>query len=172
MEQRARTHADLDAMLIGQKSVPKGCRVLNVSPQGMMLQCEPDGRLLTFRDSDLVDIHLTVQHGGGRKKFAIPAIVNRVDIKSIDVVFQHPNSELLKLIEAYRISDAHMMEASIALSPHEGYGITQQARRYRERARGRARPQAEPPPGTLPRTGDGYTLRLYCCRRLPLHIRH
>jgi hypothetical protein len=120
MEQRARTHADLDAMLIGQKSVPKGCRVLNVSPQGMMLQCEPDGRLLTFRDSDLVDIHLTVQHGGGRKKFAIPAIVNRVDIKSIDVVFQHPNSELLKLIEAYRVSDAHMMKASIAHSPHEG----------------------------------------------------
>ena len=120
MEQRARPHADLDAMLIGQKSVPKGCRVLNVSPQGMMLQCEPDGRLLTFRDSDLVDIHLTVQHGGGRKKFAIPAIVNRVDIKSIDVVFQHPNSELLKLIEAYRVSDAHMMEASIAHSPHEG----------------------------------------------------
>jgi hypothetical protein len=120
MEQRARTHPDLDAMLIGQKSVPKGCRVLNVSPQGMMLQCEPDGRLLTFRDADLVDVHLTVQHGGGRKKFAIPAIVNRVDIKSIDVVFQHPNSELLKLIEAYRVSDAHMMQASIALSPHEG----------------------------------------------------
>jgi hypothetical protein len=120
MEQRARTHTDLDAMLIGQKSVPKGCRVLNVSPQGMMLQCEPDGRLLTFRDSDLVDIHLTVQRGGSRKKFAIPAIVNRVDIKSIDVVFQHPNSELLKLIEAYRVSDAHMMEASIALSPQEG----------------------------------------------------
>jgi hypothetical protein len=119
MEQHARTHADLDAMLIGQKSVPKGCRVLNVSPQGMMLQCEPDGRLLTFRDADLVDIHLTVQHGGGRKKFSIPAIVNRVDIKSIDVVFQHPNSELLKLIEAYRISDAHMMEASIAHSQKE-----------------------------------------------------
>ena len=77
---------------------------------------EPDGRLLTFRDADLVDIHLTVHHGVERKKFAIPAIVNRVDIKSIDVVFQHPNSELLKLIEAYRISDTHMMEASIALS--------------------------------------------------------
>ncbi len=119
MKQHARTHADLDAMLIGQKTVPKGCRVLNVSPQGMMLQCEPDGRLLTFRDADLVDIHLTVQHGGGRKKFAIPSIVNRVDIKSIDVVFQHPNSELLKLIEAYRISDTHMMEASIAHSPME-----------------------------------------------------
>jgi len=119
MKQHARTHADLDAMLIGQKTIPKGCRVLNVSPQGMMLQCEPDGRLLTFRDADLVDVHLTVQHGGGRKKFAIPSIVNRVDIKSIDVVFQHPNSELLKLIEAYRTSDAHMMEASIALSPPE-----------------------------------------------------
>jgi len=119
MKQHARTHTDLDAMLIGQKTVPKGCRVLNVSPQGMMLQCEPDGRLLTFRDADLVDIHLTVQHGGGRKKFAIPAIVNRVDIKSIDVDFKHPNSELLKLIEAYRISDAHMMEASIAHSPQD-----------------------------------------------------
>ena len=119
MKQHARTHTDIDAMLIGQKTVPKGCRVLNVSPQGMMLQCEPDGRLLTFRDADLVDVHLTVQHDGGRKKFAIPAIVNRVDIKSIDVVFQHPNPELLKLIEAYRISDAHMMEASIALSQQE-----------------------------------------------------
>jgi hypothetical protein len=119
MKQQARSHADLDAMLIGQKTVPKGCRVLNVSPQGMMLQCEPDGRLLTFREADLVDIHLTVNHGGSRKKFSIPAIVNRVDIKSIDVVFQHPNSELLKLIEAYRISDAHMMEASIAHSPQE-----------------------------------------------------
>lgn len=119
MKQHARSHTDLDAMLIGQKTVPKGCRVLNVSPQGMMLQCEPDGRLLTFRDSDLVDVHLTVQHGGGRKKFAIPSIVNRVDIKSIDVVFQHPNSELLKLIETYRTSDAHMMEASIAFSPQD-----------------------------------------------------
>jgi hypothetical protein len=119
MGQHARTPADLDAMLIGQKTVPKGCRVLNVSPQGMMLQCEPDGRLLTFRDADLVEVHLTVQHDGGRKKFAIPSIVNRVDLKSIDVVFQHPNTELLKLIEAYRISDAHMMEASIALSPQE-----------------------------------------------------
>jgi hypothetical protein len=119
MKQQARTHADLDAMLIKQKKAPRGCRVLNVSPQGMMLECEPDGRLLIFRDSDLVDIHLTVQHGGGRKEFAIPAIVNRVDIKSLDVVFQHPNSELLKLIEAYRISDAHMMEASITHSPQE-----------------------------------------------------
>ena len=67
MKQQARTHADLDAMLIGQKTIPKGFRVLNVSPQGMMLHCEPDGRLLTFRDADLVDVHLTVQHGGGRK---------------------------------------------------------------------------------------------------------
>jgi len=119
MKQHARTHADLDAMLIDQKNASRGCRVLNVSPQGMMLECEPDGRLLMFRDADLVDIHLTVQHGGGRKEFAMPAIVNRVDIKSIDVVFQHPNSELLKLIEAYRISDAHMMEASITHSPQE-----------------------------------------------------
>jgi hypothetical protein len=38
------------------------------------------------------------------------------------VVFQHPNAELLKLIEAYRLSDAHMMEASIAHSPNEGGG--------------------------------------------------
>ncbi len=119
MKQHARTRADLDAMLNDQKSAHRGCRVLNVSPQGMMLECEPDGRLLTFRDADLVNIYLTVQHGSGRKKFTIPAIVNRVDIKSLDVVFQHPNSELLKLIEAYRISDAHMMEASVALSSQE-----------------------------------------------------
>jgi len=119
MVQHARTHADLNAMLIGQKTVPKGCHVLNVSPQGMLLQCEPDGRLLTFRDGDPIDIHLSVQHAGNRKKFSIPAVVNHVDIKRIDVVFQHPNAELLKLIEAYRVSDAHMMEASIAHSKQE-----------------------------------------------------
>ena len=41
----ARTPVDINAMLIGQKTVPKGCRVRNVSQQGMLLQCEPDGRL-------------------------------------------------------------------------------------------------------------------------------
>jgi len=119
MAQQARTHADLNAMLVGQKSAPKGCHVLNVSPQGMLLQCKPDGRLLSFREGDPIDIHLSVQHAGKRKQFTIPAIVNHVDIKRIDVVFQQPNNELLKLIEAYRVSDAHMVEGTIAHSKQE-----------------------------------------------------
>lgn len=103
----------LNALLIGTRTVPSGCRVLNVSQQGMSLQCDPDGRLLTFSSGDTVDIYLSVQHANGHNKFTIPAIVSHVDENTIDTVFHCTDPELAGLIESYRTSESHNLEASI-----------------------------------------------------------
>ena len=103
----------LKALLIGKRTVPSGCRVLNVSQQGMSLQCNPDGRLLTFSNGDNADIYLSVQHLNGCNKFTIPAIVSHVNESTIDVVFHCTDPELAGLIESYRISNSHNLEASI-----------------------------------------------------------
>ncbi len=87
--------------------------MLHVSQQGMSLQCDPDGRLLTFSSGDTVDIYLSVQHANGHNKFTIPAIVSHVDESTIDLVFHCTDPELAGLIESYRTSESHNLEASI-----------------------------------------------------------
>lgn len=115
MERRrqARTPVNINALLIGEKTVPKGCRVINVSQYGMLLYCEADGRLSTFNDGDTVDIHLTVQHAGEQKKLTIPSYVRHVAENSVDVEFHHPDPILMDLIESYRVSDQHKLEAAL-----------------------------------------------------------
>lgn len=103
----------LQALLIGKRTVPSGCKVLNVSQQGMSLQCNPDGRLLTFSNGDNADIYLSVQHINGHNKFTIPAIVSHVNESTIDLVFHCTDPELAGLIESYRTSNSHNLEASI-----------------------------------------------------------
>ena len=103
----------LNAQLIGKRTLPGGCRVIRVSQQGMSLQCDPDGRLLTFSSGDSVDIYLSAQHANGHNKFTIPAIVSHVDESTIDLVFHCTNPELAGLIESYRTSESHKLEASI-----------------------------------------------------------
>jgi hypothetical protein len=115
MERRrqARTPVNINALLIGEKTVPKGCRVINVSQYGMLLYCEADGRLSTFNDGDNVDIHLAVQHAGEQKKLTIPSYVRHVADNSVDVEFHQPDPILMDLIESYRVSDKHKLEASL-----------------------------------------------------------
>lgn len=116
MERRrqARTPVNINALLIGEKTVPKGCRVINVSQHGMMLYCDADGRLATFKAGDNVDIHLTVQHAGEQKKLTIPSHVRHVAENSVDVEFHHPDAILMDLIESYRVSDQHKLVAALA----------------------------------------------------------
>jgi hypothetical protein len=115
MEQHSQSGkpVNLNALLIGEKTIPKGCRVIHVSSHGMLLQCEPDGRPRAFSDGDSVDIHLTVQHNGEQKKLTIPSHVRHVSDNSLDVEFHHPDPVLLDLIESYRTSEEHMLEACI-----------------------------------------------------------
>ena len=119
MERRrqARTPVNINALLIGEKTVPKGCRVINVSQHGMMLYCDADGRLATFKTGDTVDIHLTVQHADEQKKLTIPSSVRHVAENSVDVEFHHPDAILMDLIESYRISDQHKLEAELGHNP-------------------------------------------------------
>ncbi len=115
MERRrhARTPVNMNALLIGEKTLPRGCRVINVSQHGMMLYCDADNRLSSFNAGDTVDIHLTVQHAGEQKKLTIPSHVRHVAENSIDVEFHHPDAILMDLIESYRISDQHRLEATL-----------------------------------------------------------
>jgi hypothetical protein len=107
------TPVNLSALLIGERTVPKGCRVMHVSSHGMLLHCEADGRPRTFSDGDSVDIHLTVLHNGEQKKLTIPSHVRHVAENSLDVEFQHPDPVLLDLIESYRTSEEHTLEAIV-----------------------------------------------------------
>jgi hypothetical protein len=116
MEQarNARIPVHLNAVLIGEKTVPKGCKVRNVSNQGLLLQCDADGRILTFRDGDHVDIHLLFQQPDGTKYQTITATVRHVDANGIGVEFREPDTELVKLIESYRIDETNSFEATIS----------------------------------------------------------
>ncbi len=115
MERRrqARTPVNINATLIGEKTIPKGCRVINVSQDGMLLHCDADGRLLTLKDGDTVDVHLTVLHEGKQKKLTLPSWVRQVAANSVDVEFHQPDPLLMELIEAYRVSEKHKLEASL-----------------------------------------------------------
>lgn len=110
----ARIPVHLNAVLIGEKTVPKGCKVRNVSDQGMLLTCDADGRILTFRDGDSVDIHLLFQLPDGTKYLSISAIVRHVDANGIGVRFTHPDEQLVNLIETYRIDKPRDADASMA----------------------------------------------------------
>lgn len=110
---QARTKVDVNALLIGEKTVPKGCRVVNVSQNGMQLQCDDDGRLLTFKEGDSVEVYLSIQHEGRLKKLTIPSWVRHVATNSVDVEFHKPDSALVDLIESYRSSEQHKVEASL-----------------------------------------------------------
>jgi septal ring-binding cell division protein DamX len=115
MEQvrHARIPVHLNAVLIGEKTVPKGCKVRNVSKQGLLLQCDADGRILTFRAGDHVDIHLLFHRPDGTKYHTVAANVRHVDANGIGVEFCQPDAELVKLIESYRVNDTQRLEATI-----------------------------------------------------------
>ena len=116
MEQvrHARIPVHLNAVLIGEKTVPKGCKVRNVSNHGLLLQCDADGRIQTFREGDHVDIHLLFHRPDGTKYQTITATVRHVDANGIGVEFCQPDEELVMLIESYRIDETRSMVATIS----------------------------------------------------------
>ena len=109
----ARTAIEIDARLIGKKTVPKGCRVVNISQAGMMLQCEPDGRMTAFKWGDNVDIQLLFHHHKGYKTLKVTAVVRHVGRNYVGVKFQQPDSELQELLNAYKTGELHKLDASI-----------------------------------------------------------
>jgi cell division septation protein DedD len=98
-----RIPVELNAVLIGEKTVPKGCKVSNVSLQGLLLKCVSDGRVLTFKRGNIVNVHLLFQQSGGCKYLTKTADVKHADENSIGVEFHQPDSDLVEFIKPCRI---------------------------------------------------------------------
>ncbi len=116
---------------------------MNVSQNGMQLQCDADGRLLTFKDGDSVDVHLTIKHEGKTRKIAIPSWVRHVEADSIDVEFHKPDPVLVDLIESYRVSEQHKLEASLGRLDRRGTSSRATANLINEKLSGQATKHAQ-----------------------------
>ena len=116
---------------------------MNVSQNGMQLQCDADGRLLTFKDGDSVDVHLTIKHEGKTRKIAIPSWVRHVEADSIDVEFHKPDPVLVDLIESYRVSEQHKLEASLGRLDRRGTSSRATANLINEKLSGQAAKHAQ-----------------------------
>jgi hypothetical protein len=110
----ARIPVHLDGVLISERTVPKVCKVRNVSDKGMLLACSADGRIPIFSRGDHVDIHLLFRRTDGTKYSTTSAIVRHVDANGIGVEFSQPDARLVDLIESYRIDDTQVLGASVA----------------------------------------------------------
>ena len=105
MERRRdeRTSVSLKAALLTEETLPKGCRVRDFSPRGMLLQYEYDGNAATFEDGDSVTVRLSLRQQDERKVVMLPATVRRVEQNGIGVEFLQPQAQLPELLEAFRL---------------------------------------------------------------------
>lgn len=118
-----RIPVELNAVLIGEKTVPKGCKVSNLSMQGMLLKCVSDGRVLTFQKGNIVNVHLLFQQSGGCKYLTKTADVKHVDENSVGVEFLQPDSDLVEFIKPCRVDsdvNAGTISAGITASATAG----------------------------------------------------
>ncbi|MDH3900916.1 MAG: PilZ domain-containing protein, partial [Gammaproteobacteria bacterium] len=125
MERRRhnRIPVELNAVLIGEKTVPKGCRVSNISQQGLLLTCVADGRVSTFRKGNIVNVHLLFQQSGGCKYLTKTADVRHAGENSIGVEFHQPDSKLVEFLKPSHTESNHNLDtasAGISASVNEG----------------------------------------------------
>lgn len=109
--QHNRIPVELNAVLIGEKTIPRGCKVSNLSQQGILLECVSDGRVSTFQEGNIVNIHLLFQQSGGCKYLTKTAEVKHTDENRIGVEFNQPDSDLLEFTRPCRIDSNHTPEA-------------------------------------------------------------
>ena len=121
--QHSRIPVELNAVLIGEKTVPKGCKVNNISQQGLLLTCVADGRVSTFQKGNIVNVHLLFQQSGGCKYLTKTADVKHADENSIGVEFQQPDSKLLEFLKHCNTDSKHDLDTAsedISASVSEG----------------------------------------------------
>ena len=109
-----RIPVELNAVLIGEKTVPKGCKVNNISQQGLLLKCVADGRVSTFQKGNIVNVHLLFQQSGGCKYLTKTADVRHVDESSIGVEFHQPDSNLVEFLKHSYIDSIHNLDTASA----------------------------------------------------------
>lgn len=116
--QSTRLPLNVNAVLLDKETMPRGCRVRDVSQCGMLLHWGPGKQMPPFGEGDSVEIHLSLrQRRDSRQSLSIPAIVRRVNEDRIGVEFQHLGPELVELIASHGISESDELKASIAPRP-------------------------------------------------------
>jgi hypothetical protein len=101
----------LHATLIGEKTVPRGCRIINLSQQGALLQCERNGRPLAVSVGEAVEVHFTLRcRTDDHRRLRLRATVGRVTEQHVGIEFEHPAPELMRAFEAYGGDDIRQAE--------------------------------------------------------------
>ncbi|GMQ89018.1 MAG: hypothetical protein BMS9Abin09_0463 [Gammaproteobacteria bacterium] len=185
MERRnhARIAVNLKAALLDDQAMPMACRVRDVSKGGMLLQHERHDNATTFHQGDTVKVRLSLRQADESKVLPLSTTVTHVEENSIGVEFLQPQSQLMNLVEPYRLDkeeaqetaarqDREEITAGGAVSPVSA-NTSARARRRRfaiQRARAqfaetmstahepvaeKERPAVEQPPGGTPVTGNG-----------------
>lgn len=98
-----RTEVSANALLLSGDKIPLGCRMHDVSPNGMQLQWGAHDWAPDFGEGEPVDIHISLRQSDGRKKLVKPAIVKWVGDGHVGVEFEHPEPTLLTLLDSYRV---------------------------------------------------------------------
>jgi len=116
MERRnhARVAVNLKAALLDDQAMPVGCRVRDVSKGGMLLQHEHYNAAADFREGDKVEVRLSIRMDDERKVIPLSMTVKHVDGNGIGAEFLQPQSQLMTLVEPYRLDREDNRQAAAA----------------------------------------------------------
>ncbi len=120
MERRyhSRVAVNLKAALVADQAMPLGCRVRDVSSGGMLLQYERYDKAIAFRKGDTVEVQVSLKQNNERKIIPFSMTVRRVEENGIGAAFLQPQSQLMRLIEPYRLDK----EAPREVAANQGLG--------------------------------------------------
>ncbi len=113
MERRnhARVAVNLQAALLDDaQPMPMGCRVRDVSKGGMLLQHEHSDKATTFHAGDKVEVRLSIRQADERKTIPLSTTIKHVEENGIGVEFLQPQSQLMTLVDPYRLDKEETQE--------------------------------------------------------------
>jgi uncharacterized coiled-coil protein SlyX len=117
MERRRhkRISVNVNAVLLVKATMPRGCRVGNVSQHGMLLQWGPGKQPASLSMGDTVEIRLSLRRlDDARESLSLSAVVRHIQEDGIGVEFQRPQPQLVELIESSSSGENDKLNASIA----------------------------------------------------------
>ncbi len=124
MERRRyqRIAVNLNVALLDDRAMPRGCRVRDVSQNGMLLQFEHPVSSGTFETGNSVKVRVSLREGEDRTVLLLPATVRRVEDKGLGVEFDKPAAELMQLVEPYQLDRPKVAEATVVATASAGQG--------------------------------------------------
>jgi len=116
MERRRyeRIAVNLNVALLDERSMPRGCRVRDVSQGGMLLQFEHPGGA-SYAAGNAVQVRVSVKERDERRVLLLPATITRVEENGMGVVFTRPQAELMQLLEPYQLDREQAAAPALAV---------------------------------------------------------